>query len=280
MLIDTHAHLNLPAFEDDRGEVIKKCLESDIWMINVGTQYDNSKKAVEIAEGYKDGVFAAVGLHPSHLEKQKADGLEFEKLGGLKVPAEEFDRLKYKRLTESEKVVAIGEIGLDYYYKPKTKRKQAIFKQRQKETLLEQIDLARELDLPIIFHCRVAHKDLIEILASNNLAREIRGVIHGFVGTEDDMKEYLNMGFYIGFNGIIFKEIQGIDFYKNIGTIPLDRMLVETDCPYLSPNVFEKQRNDPFSVRDVVNRIAEIRNLNVDELSKITVENAKRLFGL
>ena len=245
MLVDTHSHLNFPAFDKDRNEIIKKCLESEIWVINVGTNFETSKKAVEITTKYEKGVYASIGLHPIDLDtgliKIKTDekeGSHFEK---------KFDYEKYKNLAKSEKVVAIGEIGLDYYWKPKTKRKLELFKEKQKDLLLKELELAKELNLPphqkfgsgglpVIFHCRMAHQDLIEILnfqfSISNF--QIRGVMHGFVGTIDQLKEYLKMGFYIGFNGIIFKKIEGINFEENIKNTPLDRILIETDCPYLT----------------------------------------------
>ncbi len=207
MLIDTHAHLNFSAYKNDAEEVIKRSLDNNIWMINVGSQYETSKRAVEIAEKYPKGVYAAVGLHPIHLSsgifKTKIDKEEIE----FETREEEFDYEKYKKLASSKKVVAIGEIGLDYYYKPKTKIKLAVFKEKQKEVFLKQLELARELNLPVIFHCRMAHDDLIEILNTEDKRQETnpRGVIHCFTGNWEQAQEYMKMGFYLGFNGIIFK---------------------------------------------------------------------------
>jgi len=280
MLIDTHAHLNIAAFNENRDKVIKKCLEEGIWMINIGTNYETSEMAVGIAEKYPQGVFAAVGLHPINLDtglvKIKTDELEgkrFEK---------DFDYQKYKNLAKSEKVVAIGEIGLDYYWKPKTKRKLELFKEKQRELFLEELELVRELNLPVIFHCRMAHQDLIEILKLNIKYQKskIEGVMHGFVGTGVRLKEYLEMGFYIGFNGIIFKKIEGINFEENIKSTPLEKVLFETDCPYLTPPNFGEERNNPLGVRFVVEEIAGIKNVGSDKVAEITTENAKRLFKL
>ena len=290
MLVDTHSHLNFPAFDKDRNEIIKKCLESEIWVINVGTNFETSKKAVEITTKYEKGVYASIGLHPIDLDtgliKIKTDekeGSHFEK---------KFDYEKYKNLAKSEKVVAIGEIGLDYYWKPKTKRKLELFKEKQKDLLLKELELAKELNLPphqkfgsgglpVIFHCRMAHQDLIEILnfqfSISNF--QIRGVMHGFVGTIDQLKEYLKMGFYIGFNGIIFKKIEGINFEENIKNTPLDKILIETDCSYLTPPQVEG-RNEPIYVKYVVEEIAKSKNISYEEISEITTENAKRLFRI
>src|SRR4030043_587901 len=164
MLFDTHAHLNFNAYKKDCEEVIKRTLDNKIWMINIGSQYETSQRAIEIAEKYKEGIYAAIGLHPIHLSegifKTRIDEEEI----AFETREENFDYEKYKELAKSPKVVAIGEIGLDYYYRPKTKIKLEQFKERQKEAFLKQIELAKELKLPIIFHCRMAHSDLISIL--------------------------------------------------------------------------------------------------------------------
>ncbi len=187
MIIDTHAHLNFNAFRDNADEVIRRSLDNDIWMINVGSTYETSKRAVEIAEKYEKGIYAAVGLHPIHLSsgifKTKIDpaelpsgihGASTEEIK-FKTKEEEFDYEKYRELTSRligdppmRRVVAIGEIGLDYYYRPKTKIKLEQFKEKQKEVFLKQLELAKELDLPVIFHCRVAHNDLIGAIKEFN----------------------------------------------------------------------------------------------------------------
>jgi len=280
MLIDTHAHLNFNAYKTDSAEVIKRTLENDVWVINIGTQYDTSKKAVEIAEKHEEGVYAAIGLHPIHLNarlvKMKLDKEEV----AFNAREEEFDYNQYKELAKNEKVVAIGEIGLDYYYKPKTKRKLELFKEKQREALIQQLNLANELNLSVIFHCRMAHPDLIEILSENSEIKPQKAVAHGFVGNLEELQKYLNFGFYIGFNGIIFKSIEGIDFAANIKNTPLDKILVETDCPYLAPPPFENQRNEPLYVKYVAEKIAKIKNLSFEEISEITTDNTKKLFNL
>jgi len=279
MLIDAHAHLNFNAYKNDADEVIRRSLDNGIWMINIGTQYDTSKKAIELAQNYKEGVYATVGLHPIHLEtglvKIKNDTEEIE----LKTKEEDFDYEKYKELAQNPKVVAVGEIGLDYYWRPKTKRKLELFKEKQKEALIKQLNLAKELNLPVIFHCRMGHKDLIEILSNNAEVRPLQAVAHGFVGNLEELKEYLNFGYYIGYNGIIFKNIEGIDFKENIKEAPLDKILIETDCPYLTPPQ-ESSRNEPLYVKYVAEKIAKIKDLSYEEITKITTENAQKLFKI
>ena len=256
MLIDTHSHLNFSNYDKDRDKVIKKCLDNNLWMINVGTDYETSKKALEISEKYSQGVFASMGIHPENIGK------------------EIFDYKKYKKLSLYEKVVAIGEIGLDYWYSPKTKKKQAEFKEKQKELLIKQINMANKLELPVIFHCRKAHNDLLEILSTKENSN-LKGVIHCFTGNWDQTKKYLNMGFYLGFTGIIFK----FDLDEVIKKAPLDKILIETDCPFLSP-LAETKRNEPLFVKYIAKKIAEIKNVSFEEIAKQTTHNAKKLFGI
>jgi len=221
MIIDTHSHLNFKAYKDDLDEVINRTLQDNVWMVNAGTKYETSKQAVELAEKYKEGVYAAIGLHPIYAAS------EFQKIKTDPEEEEFFDKEKYKELAKSDKVVAIGEIGLDYYYKPKTNIKLEQFKEKQKKVFIEQLEFAKELDLPVVLHCRMAHNDTIEILKT----QQVRGVIHCFTGNWEEAQKYMELGFYIGINGIIFK----MDLDEVIKKTPLDKILVETDCPYLTP---------------------------------------------
>ncbi len=248
MLFDTHAHLNFNTYKEDSLKVLQRSLDSDVWMINAGSQYSTSKRAVGMAEKYEKGAYAAVGLHPIH-------ALE-----------EEFDYEKYKELAESKKVVAIGEVGLDY------KPEYASFKAKQKEVFLKQLDLSVELNLPVIFHVRMAHPDLIEILSKRS---SLRGVIHCFTGNWEEAQQYMNMGFYLGFNGIIFK----LNLDEIIEKTPLDKILIETDCPYLTPPPMAG-RNEPLYVKYVAEKIAKIKKLSYKEISRVTTENAEKLFKI
>lgn len=269
MIIDTHAHLNFHAFDDDREIVTKKSIDGGVYIINAGTNYSNSKKAIEIASSFDKGVYAAVGLHPSILNKRlikkriENEDDSFE---------ENFNKEKYLELAKNKKVVAIGEVGLDYWYKPKGTAKKILFKQKQKEVFLENIDIAKELDLPLIIHCRVAHEDLWEII--KNL--DIKGVLHCFTGTVEDLERYLSKGLYIGLNGIIFN----FKSEEVIKKIPLDKILVETDCPYLTPPAFKDQRNEPLFIKEVIKEIARIKELSFEEIKEQTTLNAKKLFKL
>ena len=291
MLIDTHAHLNFNAYKSDVDEIIRRSLDNNVWTINVGSNYITSKRAIEIAEKYPEGVYAAIGVHPIHLtegifkvkldeEEQafqtKNEDFNYEKYKNLAV-GKTLDSSGIKNLAKNKKVIAVGEIGLDYYYRPKTKIKLEQFKTKQKEIFLVQLKLAEELNLPVIFHCRMAHEDLIEILneqkTENN--KQLRGVVHCFTGDWEQAKKYLDMGFYIGFNGIIFK----LSLDEVIEKTPLEKILIETDCPYLTPPQ-ESGRNEPLYVKYVVEKIAKIKNLSYEEIAKISTENAKKLFRI
>ncbi len=309
MIIDTHTHLNFKAYDNDRDEVIKRAQKESVVCINVGTKYQTSKQAVEIAEKYNEGIYAAIGLHPiyaaAEFQKVKTDPEEGEFL----IKEENYNKEKYLRLAQSKKVVAIGEIGLDYYYRPKTNTKLEQFKNKQKEIFLQQLETARELNLPVILHCRMAHTDLIEILKSQIPSTKFQtnpkfkaqnpklgGVIHCFTGSWEDAQKYMNMGFYLGINGIIFKyNIDG-----TIREIPLDKILVETDCPYLTPPQEEKpvksfafwrirhntrsagfgRRNEPIFVKHIIQKIADLKGISFDKVANKTTENARKLFNI
>ncbi len=274
MIIDTHSHVNFNAFKEDKDEVMKRTLAEDIWMINVGTKYETSQSAIQLAEQYQEGVFAAIGLHPiyaaAEFVKTKTDPDE----GEFFIHEQEFDKEKYKQLVLStKKVVAIGEVGLDYYYKPKTTEKLKQFKEKQKQVFLQQIELAKELNLPMILHCRVAHDDVIEILKEQ---KDVRGVIHCFTGTVEQAKKYIDLGFYIGINGIIFK----LQLDEVIKSCPLEKMVVETDCPYLTPAPEGQKRNEPMFIKHTIQKVADLKSVSFEEVAEKTTQNARKLFNI
>ena len=261
MTIDTHAHLNFNAYKNDSDKVAKRSLSNDIWMINVGSQYSTSERAVGMAERYDKGVYAAVGLHPIHLKaglvKLDHEEVQFETI------EESFDCEKYKALAlSSKKVVAIGEIGLDYYWKTDRDKQRVVF--------LEQLNLAKDLKLPVILHCRSAHDEMLDILDGN-----VRGVVHCFTGDWGQAQRYLAMGLYLGFNGIIFK----INLDEVIRRTPSEMILLETDCPYLTPPQ-ESGRNEPLYIKHTAQKIAEIKGVDYSIITDITANNAKNLFNI
>jgi len=273
MYIDTHAHLNFAAFVKDREKVAKNCLKKNVWVINVGTNFFTSELAVDLANKFDKGIYAAVGLHPINLGIEDSRKIDEKEILRKESPFEkEFDYEKYKELAKNEKVKAIGETGLDYFYKPKENLKN--FQLSQEILFLKHIKLAKELDLPLMIHCRMAHKELLNILHAQEAVYhdDFKGVIHCFTGNVTQLKDYLHLGFYIGFNGIIFK----LNLKDVIKKTPLNRMVLETDCPFLGT----KKRNDPLEVKKVAEEVAKIKKVTIKELAKITTENAKELFDL
>lgn len=273
MLIDTHAHLNFEEYDKDRAEVFKRTMDSDVWMINIGWNYKSSQEAIDYTEQYPQGVFAAVGLHPSHLADQ------IVKVGEkmIKVKKEIFKQEKYRQLAGfSAKIVALGEIGLDYYRLEGSEQEQQKAKQLQQEVFNSMLILAGDLGLPVILHCREAHRDMLDILKNHKLT----GVTHSFTGTEEELQEYLQLGYYIGYNGIITFKKKVDDIKRLVESTPLDKILAETDCPYLSPEPYRGKRNEPAYVKYVAEEIAKLKNISLKEVEKITTKNAKELFNL
>ena len=287
MIIDTHGHISFNAFKQDADKVLERTLKEGTWVIMPGTQFSTSKRAIEIAEQYQEGVYAAIGLHPIHLaEKRRVDmqevqseNIKEEEWMTFGTKEEECSYEKYKELGQSKKVVAIGECGLDYYYEPKSKEKRQAERLKQKSALAQQVKLAQELDLPIIFHCRKAHEDLLEFLKSHQ--RKIRGVIHCYTGDLKQAEQFYNLGLYFGFNGLIFKDVAALPNPKDIiASIPLERIVLETDSPYLVPPEAKAERNEPLFIKYVAEEVARIKGVSIDEVASVTTGNAKSLFSL
>ena len=287
MFIDTHGHVNFNAFKEDSDAVLKRALENDTWVIMPGTQFSTSERAVRIAKMYEHGVYAAIGLHPIHLgEQRKVDVQEVQSSSGVGEPwmtfetkAEEFEYEKYKQLALSSskgKMVAIGECGLDYYYEPKSKEKREAQRLQQKTALALQMKLAEELNLPIILHCRKAHDDLIDFLNP-----KLKGVVHCYTGNLKQAEKFYGIGLYFGFNGLIFKKVPALPDPKEvIASLPLDRIVLETDSPYLVPPIAETERNEPLFVKYIAEEIAHIKGLSLAEVVSITTKNAEALFQI
>ena len=271
MLVDTHSHLNFKAYDSDWEDVIQRTQKEGVVCIDVGTKYETSKNAIELAEKY-DNIYASIGMHPIHIKTDLMKLKMDEEEGAFEPLGEEFDKEKYKVLAKSKKVVAIGEIGLDYYYKPKTKSRQEAFKEKQKQVFIQQLELAEELNLPVIIHCRSAFDDLYGILKT----RKLKGVIHCFSGNWEEAQRYLDLGFYLGINGIIYK----LDLKDVIEKAPLDKILLETDCPYLTPPKAGVERNEPIFVKYIAETVAETKKISLEQVAEITTKNAKELFGI
>ena len=276
MLIDTHAHLNFSAYKNDADEIIKKTLAEGVFMINVGSQYSTSLRAVECAKKYEAGVYAAVGIHPLHLQAQKFsyhDPDEIEEVE-IKTAGEVFEKEKYLALAKENKVIAIGEVGLDYHHFDQDNDVDKLIA-KQKETLLDFIELANEVDKPMIIHCWDAYDDLYEMLSENPVNK--KGVIHSFVGGYKTAHKFIELGYKIGLNGIV---TYGISYDKLIKEVELEDIVIETDCPYLAPVPKKGERNEPIYVKYVVKKIAEVKEISIEEAEKVTTENAKKVFGI
>lgn len=278
MLIDTHCHLNFHAYDDDYTQIIETCLSKHIWMIIVSAQKNSVQKALDMASQYNEGVYASVGLHPIHLQKVTVteDGQTFQ------THEEGFDYDLYKRLAVHEKAVAIGECGLDYFEKnlPNEQADKAIA--LQKEVLHQHINLANEVEKPMIFHTRSskedpqgAYKDLLEILDAHPVKK--RGVVHCFSGNLEMARAFISRGYLVSFTGLI---TFAPDWDEVIKQLDINQMMVETDSPYLTPVPFRGKRNSPEYVYYVAEHIAKLKGMSVDEVSRMTTQTARSLFQI
>lgn len=280
-LIDTHCHVQFAAYDDIRETIIEEAAEKEVGMIVVGCEQESSAAAVKLVEN-KENMWASVGQHPTDT------GLPF-------------DIKAFRELAKSKKVVAIGECGLDYYRIPRDeervtrneeepKRREVI--EKQKEMFMQQVELAHEVNLPLIIHCRddstgssgPAHADMQAILmkrfstpSSHPHPPKEHGVLHCFTGGVADAISYLDLNFFISFTGIITFADQYDDVVR---AVPLEKMLIETDSPFLTPVPHRGKKNHPSYVRFVAERIATLKSISVDEVARVTTENARRLFRL
>jgi len=253
LLFDTHAHYDADWFDADRHEILAGLPARSIGLVvNPGCDIPTSRTAVELAERYSY-VYAAVGIHPS--DCAGTGEAEYEAL---------------RELARHEKVVAIGEIGLDYYWEDNPP------KEFQQQVLRRQIELALEVDLPVIIHDREAHQDCLNIVKSHP---NVNGVYHCYSGSIEDAKTLVKMGWMISFTGVItFKNARRS--LEIIEWLPMDRIMVETDAPYLTPEPFRGKRNDSAKVRYMIETIANVKGMDPEEVARITLENGKRFFNI
>jgi len=250
-LIDSHAHLDDRKYNSDRSSVIADIRAAGVTnVINIGADMRSSRASVKLANEH-DFIFATVGVHPHYVEKMTDQ-----------------DLAELKSLATQPKTVAIGEIGLDYF-------RNLSPKEEQKMWFRKQLNLAKELNLPIVIHDRDAHADILEILKDENISN---GVMHCYSGSAEMAKTVLDMGLYISFGGVItFKNARvAVDALRSA---PLDRLLIETDCPYLAPEPFRGERNSSALMPVIAEKVAEIKGISVEEVCNTTAENARRLFG-
>ncbi len=281
-IIDTHCHPQMSQYDSDRDEIIRRALDSGIGMICVGVDLATSRQAVDLAERY-EGLYASVGLHPN-------DNLN-----------EAYDQDAYLEIARHPKVVAIGEIGLDYYRTTEPGKREF-----QKSRFAQQLNLARLVSKPVIIHCRDAHNDMLSMLPTtggltskdsaqpekhpgitrsadeltfknSEKASRYHGVIHSFTGTPEQARAYIEKGYYIGLNGIVtFSK----EYEEMVRSIPLDRMLLETDSPYLAPAPYRGKRNQPLYVDIIGNHIAAIIGEDPSRVFSATTRNAELLFSI
>jgi TatD DNase family protein len=278
LFFDVHTHTHFAAFEGETDTVLARALEAGVWVVNVGTQKDTSAGAVETAARYAEGVYAAVGLHPIHTEKSYHDEKELgimnhESGFGFISREESFDYEYYKKLALQEKVVAIGECGFDYFrLGEKTKK-------RQQNVFEQHIALAAEVKKPLMVHCRNAFDDLIKILqaTSYKLQATSPGIVHFFTGSIEDARTLLNLGFFFSFGGVL---TFARDYDEVLRFIPLDRIVSETDAPYVTPVPYRGKRNESLYVREVAKKIAEIKGKEHAMVALELVRNACRVFAL
>lgn len=253
MLIDSHAHIDDKRFDSDRAEAIARLAENGVAaMINVGADMDSSARSISLAEEYSQ-IFAAVGIHPH--DAKEACGSDYDQLA---------------EWAGHSKVVAIGEIGLDYYYDLSPR-------DVQQQVFISQLDLARQLHKPFIIHDREAHGDILAIIKKE--ARGLKGVFHCYSGSLEMAKELLQLGFYVSFAGpVTFGNASKLK--EVAAAVPLERVLVETDSPYLTPQPYRGRRNEPAHVRLVAEEIARLKGLDPTAVAVATSSNVERLFGI
>ncbi len=250
-IFDTHAHYDDDSFDEDRFELLDEMFESGVCsIINCGCTVESSKKSIEFAEKYEK-IYAAVGIHPQNAAEESKDALE-----------------QIEKLAAHKKVIAIGEIGLDYHYDYTPK-------DMQKEFFEKQILLAKKLDLPVIVHDREAHQDCLELI----LKHRPRGVMHCFSGSVETAKQLTDIGFYIGLGGsVTFKNAKKPQ--EVAASVDITKLLLETDCPYMTPVPFRGRRNNSALIAHTAEKIAELRGTTAQEIINTAAENAKGLFNI
>jgi TatD DNase family protein len=279
-LIDSHAHVESSDYDADRGQVIQRTLDADIWMVNSGSSLESSKKVVSLAMDYESGVYATVGVHPMEAVSEIRE-LEIKSESEINGYIEKtIDALT--NLIDNPKCVAIGECGMERssdenYSSP-------IYRQTQGKLFIAQIELANKFKKPIVVHCRDAYDDVYSLIKEHRdkLLPDRPGLMHFFSGSQEQAERFLKMGFVFSFGGAITFPVRPnkTDFTSLIKTLPIEAILLETDSPYVSPVPLRGQRNEPLNVRYVAEKIAEIRRVGVEDIAQATTRNAMRLFAM
>jgi len=296
--IDTHAHVNFPVFDVDRTEVVARAQSEGVAMINVGTTLDASRDIVALAERYESGVYAIVGMHPLHVKYDKnLTNEDQETVASIDAPidssaeipahyshdyAEHFDEVEFEKLISHPKVVGVGECGIDIFrLSPELDNPEdrAALLSLQETVFRKQIQLAVKYDKPIMIHARESYKKILEILDEEFITHgaKLRGNAHFFAGTVEEAQAFLDRGFTVSFTGVITFAKQYEELVRHV---PLEKMLSETDCPFVAPAPHRGKRNEPVFVKEVVRKIAEIKGLDEESVRATLLENAKRQFRI
>jgi len=260
-LVDSHAHMQFADYDEDRAQVIQRALDDGIWIVNAGSNLENSKSAIKLADEYEDGVYATVGIHPSEAE-------------------EGFNKEKMRLMALHPKCVAIGECGLEYTSRIRLAEigfSEMDNKEAQTELFTHHINLSHETNKPLVIHCRDAYEDLYEILKKNEnlLIKDRPALMHFFSGTTADAEKFLELGCIFSFGGTVTfpPKPNQTDFTSLIKTLPIQAIVLETDCPYVAPEPFRGKRNEPSYITYVTEKIAEIKGVSLQEIADQTTEN-------
>ncbi len=278
-LIDAHAHIQFSVYDIDRKEVIQRALKAGVWMVNTGSNLIDSEKAILLAEKYDKGVYATVGIHPSHAKNKYKGDDRRNVISDINdsVDTEDFNEEKMRSLVKHSKCVAIGECGLEYF--PDT-----INKSLQIELFIKHIELSYEIKKPLVIHCRDAYSDIYDILIKNQnkLINKTPALMHFFSGTENDALKFLELDCIFSFGGATTFPIKlgKTDFASLIKKIPLTSILLETDSPYVSPSPIRGKRNEPYYISYVADKIAEIKGVALEKVMKTTTDNAIKFFAI
>lgn len=279
MIVDTHCHIQFRGLDNERDEIIARCRAKDMILNLVGTQKDSSREAVLLARRH-DWMYASIGTHPNHLFPTYIN----EEESHFMSREEEFDHYYYEELYQSapEKIIGVGETGLDLFHLPSGVATEVVLA-RQKTVFLKHLVFAEKHDLPLIIHVREAHDQMLELLGGLN--RQVRGTVHCYTGNWTQAQAYLALGLHIGFTGVITFPPKKLDpapqygLLEVVAKMPLHKIVVETDAPYLAPQVYRGQRCLPWMVEEVIKKIAEVRGLAVDEVADTVLKNTKKLFN-
>ncbi len=276
MLFDTHTHIQFTPYKDDRDEVIARAEHVGVIMNLVGTQRDTSEKAIALAEQHEH-MYASIGIHPIQHDVVDVE----EEMTAFRSRGEQWDETFFDTLAQHPKVIAIGETGLDKFHIRHDKTIEDIFA-KQITLFMQHYALAKKHELPLVIHVRDAHSEMIELLQS--LGEPINGTIHCFTGNWKQAEAYLSMGLHLGFTGVITfppKKTDPqpqLDLWEVVKHMPLNRLLLETDAPYLTPQIKRGERNEPALVAEVAKQVALLRGISYEEVAEETTNNAKKLF--